>query len=131
MATETRKATTGQAPKAGTAASAQPDGGARPGAERAGKQKSADPAKRTKPAAERTGKSTQKSKRQPYHVEITALADNTAELPSPVRERAVQIVRTIVGLFEWAWQELRRLLTSKDAGEEIAAPDDAGPAARD
>lgn len=40
-------------------------------------------------------------------MEIAALADTTAELPSPFRERAIRIVAAIVGLFERAWRELR------------------------
>lgn len=131
MATDTRKSTTDSAPKTGATASPRTNEEARPGAERAGKQQSADPAKRAKPPTQQPRKTAQKPKRQPYHVEITALADNTAELPSPVRERAIQAVRALVGLFGWVWRELRRRIAHQDTGEELAAPDDAGPPERD
>jgi len=41
-------------------------------------------------------------------MEIAALADTTAELPSPWRQQAIHIVHAIIDLFKRAWRELRR-----------------------
>lgn len=64
---------------------------------------------------ERVGQPSRPSRRAgrrpkaaPYQAEIAALAETTAELPSPFRERAIRVVAAIVGLFERAWRGLRR-----------------------
>jgi hypothetical protein len=59
-------------------------------------------------------------------MEIAALADTTAELPSPWRQQAIHIVHTIIDLFKRAWRELRRRPSEADV--EAAKPtNDADP----
>ncbi len=63
---------------------------------------------RAGPPERRSRQSGRKPKRAPYRTEIAALAETTAELPSPSREGAIRVVAAIVGLFERVWRELVR-----------------------
>ena len=63
---------------------------------------------RTSSPSRRSRRAARRPKAAPYRAEIAALAETTAELPSPFRERAIRVVAAIVGLFERAWQGLRR-----------------------
>jgi hypothetical protein len=131
MASDRRKSTTGRTPKADAAASLPGDDDSGSGEKRAAKRGKSDPAKGSKRSTQRARKPAQKPKRQSFHTEIAALADATAALPSPWRERAIQVVRGVVALFGQAWRELRRRITPKDANEASDALDDAGTIGHD
>lgn len=91
---------------------------------------SAKPAKPAKPAkapARRPRQAAQNTKRRPYHAEIVALADTTAELPSPWRQQAIALVHAIMNLFQRIWGELRqRLLPAAVTDAEAPSPADPG-----
>lgn len=124
MASDPRKSTTGRTPKAGAAASSRGDDDSGSDKNSTSKRGKSDPAKRSKTSTRRTRKPAQKPKRQSFHTEIAALADTTAALPSPWRERAILVVRGVVALFGQAWRELRRRISAKDLdGENDAAQD--------
>jgi hypothetical protein len=131
MANDTRKSTSGRTSKAGAAAASRGDDDSGSDEKGVSKRGKSDPAKRSKTSTQRARKPTQKPKRQSFHTEIAALADSTAALPSPWRERAIQVVRGVVALFGQAWRELRRRITVKDADEENDAAQDAGTTGHD
>ncbi len=95
-------------------------------------KRSAPPAKSTKSAkpakapARRPRQAAQNTKRRPYHAEIVALADTTAELPPPWRQQAIALVHTIMNLFQRIWGELRRHLPPAAADDEASSPADPG-----
>lgn len=65
--------------------------------------------------------------RMMYQAEIVALADTTAELPSPWRQQAIALVHAIMNLFQRIWGELRRHLPPASATDaEAPSPADAG-----
>ncbi len=128
MATDARKSTTSQTAKNNEASSPRADSEPRPTEKRDEKRTKTGQAKRTKPPAQGSRKATQKPKRKPYQMEITALADTTAELPPPWRERAIHVVRAIVGLFERVWREMRHHpAPAPSDGNESDAAGSAGP----
>jgi len=94
-------------------------------------KRSAPPGKPTKPAkpakapARRPRQAAQNPKRRPYHAEIVALADTTAELPPPWRQQAIALVHAIMSLFQRIWGELRQRLPP------VAAADAEGPGPAD
>lgn len=105
------------------AATADPDSGP-------SDKRSAPPAKPAKPAkapARRPRQAAQNTKRRPYHAEIVALVDTTAELPSPWRQQAIALVHAIMNLFQRIWGELRRhLLPAAVTDAEAPSPADPG-----
>jgi len=64
------------------------------------RKRAAGQAGRTGQASQGVRKAALRSRRSPYQTEIATLARTTAELPSPFRERAINLVAAIVVLFE-------------------------------
>jgi hypothetical protein len=126
MATNAQKSTAGRTVKAASASATAAEPASRPADQRAEPQAKAGQTKTAKPAAQQSRQAAQQPKRRPYHMEIAALADTTAELPSLWRQQAIHIVHTIFDLFKRAWRELRR--RADGANVEAAKPtDDADP----
>ncbi len=130
MATDSQKSTTGRTVKNDPAAPADANPEPHTGEKRAAARTKASRAKRAKPPAQRPRKAAQQPKRKPYQMEITALADTTAELPPPWRKKAIRIVAAIIELFKRTWRELRQrpIPAPNDGAEASSSADDSDPA---
>lgn len=64
------------------------------------RKRAAGQAGRTGPAPRGPRKAARRARRSPYQTEIATLARTTAELPSPFRLRAINLVASVVGLFK-------------------------------
>jgi|GEM_PF-1985725 len=126
MTTDAQKSTTGRAAKPAPASSTTADSASGPPDKRTAPPAKASPAKSAKPPAQPSRKAAQNAKRRPYHAEIVALADTTAELPPPWRQQVIHIVHAIMNLFKRVWRELRRCLPPVADDAEASSPADAG-----
>jgi len=125
MANDAQKSTTGRTVKNASASATASDPESRTAEKHSERRAKTGQTKAAKPAAQQSRQTAQKPKRRPYHMEIAALANTTAELPSPWRQQAIHIVHAIIDPFKRAWRELHRRPPPVAAEADATSPADA------